>query len=102
MKNRICKNFISVAVIALFLTAFGTVNAEAATYDKNIADGSITIKDSDSYVILGTTEEHHITVEKGNPTITIKELTIDLCNEKDDDKSVEASPISVKGDVMLR
>lgn len=95
MKNSIVMRIAGIAVIALFMTVFLPDIADA-TVTKNISDGSITVKDSEDYTISGTSAKNHITVEKGNPTITIKNLEIDLCDEADDGKSVEAAPISIK------
>ena len=95
MKSKMRIRFVGIVIMAMFLTMFTTVDVKADE-NKNIADGNITIKDSETYVITGTTEKNHITVEKGNPTIRIKDLKIDLCNEDDDGKSVEAAPISIK------
>lgn len=95
VKYKKSMHIIAAAAIAVILLLFAYVDVEAATY-KNIGDGNITIKDSNTYEIGGTTEKNHITVEKGNPTITINGLKIDLCNEQDDGKSKEAAPISIE------
>lgn len=87
--------FLGMAVIAILIVCFTPDTADASG-SQDISDGKITIKDSDSYTITGKSSENYITVEKGNPTITISNLEIDLCNETDDGDSVEAAPISIK------
>ena len=65
-----------------------TVNAAATEHD--ISQGNVTITDSGEYIITGTTTKNTITIEGGNPTVTVKDVSIDLSGS-----NVSGSPLTV-------
>ncbi|MGN0342973.1 MAG: hypothetical protein ACI4DO_09285 [Roseburia sp.] len=95
MKRRAGTWFGSLIVLAMLFTMLTVVEAKAST-SVDISKGNLTIKDSGTYEVKGSTEKYHIEVKEGNPTITIRDVKIDLCNENDDGKSVEAAAINIK------
>lgn len=69
------------------------VHAEVETHD--IGTDSINCTNGE-YKITGRTSEYNITIKGDDPVVTISNITIDMTNENDDDKSQEKSAICVK------
>lgn len=95
MKRKAGTWFGSIVVMSMLFTMFTVVDAKAST-SVDISKGNLTIKDSGTYEVTGSTAKYHIEVKEGNPTITIRDVRIDLCDEKDDGDSVEAAAINIK------
>lgn len=87
--------WILVMVIAIMISLCGAFDADAETVTKHdISTGNITCNGG-KYEITGETDKYHITIEGDDTEVEISDVKIDLYNEYDDDKSVEADAIKV-------
>lgn len=81
-------------MLLLIVSFFPAFYVEAAT-THDIGSGNVTC-DGGTHKITGSTSKYHVTIKGKNPEVTISGVTIDMTNEKDDDKSVEEAAICVK------
>lgn len=87
------KRMIVIMLLAV-LSLCMTVRVDATT-THDISSGNVTC-DGGEHKITGSTSKYHVTIKGSNPVVTISNTTIDMSNENDDDKSIEAAAISVE------
>lgn len=85
---------IIVIMFFVMLSQCMTMHVEATT-THDISSGNVTC-DGGEHKITGSTSKYHVTIKGSNPVVTISDTTIDMSNEDDDDKSIEAAAISVE------